>query len=186
MDQEEQTLIRNAQAGDTDAFAALVSMHGPMVYNLSLRTLGDPHEAEDVAQETFVRAWRSLPRFRIQSRLSTWLYRIATNLCYNRLPGLKNDLAALDPDLEIDLADDRQEVEDVVVSAELIEDVHAAVKQLPESYRLLITLRHMQELSYAEIAQVTEMPLGSVKTGIFRARRQLRQMLAQELGTEHE
>ena len=77
--------------------------------------LGNAQEAEDVAQETFVRAWKALPRFRAESRLSTWLYRIATNLWYNRLPHLKRELAALDPDVEIDLPDGRPGVEDSLV-----------------------------------------------------------------------
>jgi len=185
VEQDEQTLIINAQAGDTNAFAALVTMHGTLVYNLALRTLGDPQEAEDVAQETFVRAWQALPGFRAQSLLSTWLYRITTNLCYNRLPHMKSELAALDPDTEIELVDERQTVENALVSSELVEMLHTAVNQLPESYRLLITLRHMQGLSYAAIAGVTQMPLGSVKTGIFRARQQLRQMLTQEMRSEN-
>ena len=185
MDQAEQTLIKKAQAGDTAAFAGLVNMHGTLVYNLALRTLSDAQEAEDVAQETFVRAWKALPRFRADSRLSTWLYRIVTNLCYNRLPQLKRELAALDPDLEIELPDERQGVEEGLLSAELIEQVNTAVNQLPESYRLLISLRHMQGLSYAEIAGVTNLSLGSVKTGIYRARQQLRAMLAEEMGREN-
>lgn len=181
MNQAERTLIKKAQAGDTDAFAGLVNMHGDLVYNLALRTLDDPQEAEDVAQETFVRAWKALPRFRADSRLSTWLYRIATNLCYNRLPQLKRELAAFDPDLEIELPDERQGIEEGLLSAEMIERVNMAVNQLPESYRLLISLRHIQGLSYAEIAAVANLPPGSVKTGIYRARQQLRAMLAQEL-----
>lgn len=185
VDQAEQTLIKKAQSGDTGAFAGLVTLHGSLVYNLALRTLGDAQEAEDVAQETFIRAWKGLPRFRAESRLSTWLYRIATNLCYNRLPQLKRELSALDPDAEIDLPDDRQGVEETLVSGEMIEQVHTAVNQLPESYRLLITLRHVQGLSYAEIAAVAGMPLGSVKTGIFRARRQLRDMLVHNMREEN-
>ena len=185
VDQEEQTLIEEAQSGDTAAFAALVTKHGTLVYNLALRTLNDPQEAEDVAQETFMRAWRALPDFRAESRLSTWLYRITTNLCYNRLPQLKRELAALDPDMEIDLPDGRQGVEEVLVSSEIIEQVNTAVNQLPESYRLLISLRHMQGLSYAEIAAVANLPLGSVKTGIYRARQKLRHALAQELSSKN-
>ena len=181
MDQDEQALIGKAQSGDTSAFASLVTEHSTLVYNLALRILNDPQEAEDVAQETFVRAWQALPRFRADSRLRTWLYRIATNLCYNRLPHLKRELAALDPDTEIDLPGDRQGVEDALVSAEIIEQVNTAVNRLPESYRLLIILRHIHGLSYAEIAAVADMPLGSVKTGIYRARQQLRNLLAQKV-----
>lgn len=177
---DEQTLVEQAQSGDANAFAELVTQHGRMIYNLCLRTLENPHEAEDVAQETFLRAWKALPRFRAQSRLSTWLYRIATNLCYNRLPHLQRELSALNADEVVDLPDERQGVEAQIVSAESVAVVDSAVKQLPESYRLLIILRHMQGLSYAEIADVTGMPLSSVKTGIFRARHRLREQLADQ------
>lgn len=185
LNQDEQTLIKQAQAGDTTAFAALVAKHGTLVFNLALRTLNNRQEAEDIAQETFVRAWQALPRFRTESRLSTWLYRITTNLCYNRLPHLKQELTLLDADDEIELPDDRQGVESAVLSAEIIALVATAVDQLPEHYRLLITLRHIQALSYTEIAAVTNLPLGTIKTGIFRARKQLRTLLTKELRIEN-
>ncbi len=176
---DDQQLIQQAQAGKTAAFAELVNRHGQMVYNLALRTLNDPHEAEDIAQETFVRAWQSLKRFRGDARFSTWLYRITTNLCFNRLPRMKSELKALDTETADELTDQRLRVEGQLLSVELHNQLHAAIDNLPESYRLLITLRHLQELSYAEIAEITNMPLGTVKTGIFRARRLLRDALKQ-------
>lgn len=174
---DEQRIIRQAQAGDTVAFATLVEKYGQLVFNLALRTLHDPQEAEDIAQETFVRAWRALPRFRAEAQFSTWLYRITVNLCYNRLPHLKQELAIMDADEATGLPDERQTMESSLVMVELIAQVQTAVINLPDSYRLLITLRHIHDLSYQEIAEVTNLPLGSVKTGIFRARRLLRQAL---------
>lgn len=148
------------------------------VYNLALRVVGDPTEAEDLAQQAFVRAWRGLPRFRSEAKFSTWLYRIVTNLCYNRLPHMKADLNALIADEEaLNLPDERQQVESGLLASELREALHREIAALPESYRLLLTLRHLQELSYEEIARVTGMPVGTVKTGIFRARRRLREAL---------
>lgn len=177
MTPDEQRLIRQAQQGDTAAFEQLMNRHAPFVYNLALRTVRDPQEAEDMAQETFIRAWRTLPHFRQEARFTTWLYRIAVNLCYNRLPGLKAELAALDPAEATDLQDERPPVEDVVVTAETQRRIHAALEALPESYRLLLTLRHLQNMSYAEIAEAMQMPLGTVKTGIFRGRALLREAL---------
>jgi RNA polymerase sigma-70 factor (ECF subfamily) len=175
---DERELIARAQRGDTAAFEVLVQMHAQFVYNLALRVVRDPQEAEDLAQEALLRAWRGLPRFRAQARFSTWLYRIVTNLCYNRLPRLKQELAAEDPDeAALHLPDKRQRVEGQIVSKELREKLHAAIDQLPDAYRLLITLRHLQGMAYTEIAQATGMPLGTVKTGIFRARRILRKEL---------
>jgi RNA polymerase sigma-70 factor (ECF subfamily) len=177
VDKGERALIRQAQQGDTTAFEALVSIHAQLVYNLALRTLNDPHEAEDVAQEAFIRTWQSLPRFQSKSLFSTWLYRIVTNLCYDRLPRLKVELAALEPNAVTELPDEHRTVETRLLTAERCAYLHNAIDALPESYRLLITLRHLQGMAYAEIANVTDMPLGSVKTGIFRARRSLRDAL---------
>ncbi len=176
---QERQLVARAGKGDTDAFAGLVRAHAPYVYNLALRLLRDPLEAEDLSQETFLRAWRALPRFRAEARFSTWLYRIAANLCYNRLPGLREELATLDPDEEISIPDERQHVGGILLSQELQAHLHEAIAELPDSYRLLVTLRHLQGMSYAEIAEATQMPLGSVKTGIFRARRRLQEALAE-------
>lgn len=174
---EEEGLIRRAQQGDTAAFELLMNRHAPFVYNLALRTVGDPQEAEDMAQETFIRAWRTLPQFRRQAQFTTWLYRIAVNLCYNRLPGLKAEVAALDPAEAADWGGERPTVEGLVVTAEMQGRVQAALDSLPESYRLLLSLRHLQEMSYAEIAETMQMPLGTVKTGIFRGRALLREAL---------
>jgi RNA polymerase sigma-70 factor (ECF subfamily) len=176
---EERQLIRRAQQGETAAFEALVLQHAPYVYNLALRTLNDATEAEDIAQEAFVRVWQALPQFQAKSQFRTWLYRIVTNLCYNRLPRLKTELAALDPTEEVILSDGRQAVERALLTAELRQQIFTAISTLPQNYRLLITLRHLQELSYEEIAEVTEMPLGTVKTGIFRARQMLQERLAE-------
>lgn len=179
MDNDERQLIAQARRGDTAAFETLVTRYAPYVYNLALRTLNEPHEAENIAQEAFVRAWQALPRFREEARFTTWLYRIVTNLCYNRLPRLKTELAALEPDEAVRLPDKQRHVERALLTQELRRQLHTAIDNLPDSYRLLIILRHLQGMSYAEIARVTEMPLGTVKTGIFRARRLLREALKQ-------
>jgi RNA polymerase sigma-70 factor (ECF subfamily) len=145
-----------------------------------LRTLGNPQEAEDLAQEAFVRAWLALPRFRRQAKFRTWLYRIVTNLCYNRLPRLRRELVAMsDTDDEVvDLPDEG--LADLGHLVELDERrawLYQQIEALPESYHLLVTLRYQHELSYEEIASVANVPLGTVKTGLFRARARLRQAL---------
>jgi RNA polymerase sigma-70 factor (ECF subfamily) len=171
----EKEIVARAQQGDTAAFETLVDMHAKYVYNLALRVVQNPQEAEDLAQEAFLRAWRGLPSFRGQSKFSTWLYRIVTNLCYNQLPRIKRELISLVPDEEaVRLPDVRSAPEEVVIDAELRSHLHNIIEELPESYRLLITLRHLQNMSYKEISVVTGMPLGTVKTGIFRARHMLK------------
>jgi RNA polymerase sigma-70 factor (ECF subfamily) len=174
---DEVRVLARAQSGDMAAFEMLIRQYERYVYNLALRVTGNPDEAEDLAQQAFIRVWRGLPGFRGQARFSTWLYRIVTNLCYNRLPGLKAELAMAAEEEIPDLPDERQEVEASLISTELRAFLHRAIEKLPGSYRLLLTLRHYQELSYDEIAQVTGMPLGTVKTGIFRARQMLREAL---------
>lgn len=170
---DEAELVRLAKNGDLEAFEKLIEQHAKYIYNVALRTVRDPHEAEDLSQEAILKIWKSLPKFRERSQFRTWIYRIVINLTYNRLPKLKKELAALDPDEAEWLTEESSSPEEVVEDNELNEKLHQAIDQLPESYRLLITLRHLNELSYAEIAEVTEQPLGTVKTGIYRARKLL-------------
>jgi RNA polymerase sigma-70 factor, ECF subfamily len=179
MADQEQTLIRRAQKGDQDAFAAIVEEHQRYVYNLALRVLKDENEALDLTQETFVRAWMALPNFRGQSRFRTWLYRITTNLCYNRLPNLRRSLSDLGDDMMEELPETKiknpvHEIE----SGETRAHLYKAIDELDAHYKLLIALRYQSELSYEEIASTLNLPLGTVKTGIFRAKEQLRKSLA--------
>ncbi len=178
----EEELVRRAQAGNTDAFEELVLLHQQFVFNLALRILCDPQEAQDLSQEAFLRAWQGLARFRRKARFRTWLYRIVVNLCYNRLPRLRKDLLAGDID------DDEQAGLDLVSTAfadpqesleqqARIDFIHARVQALPEGYRLMVMLRFVRDCSYEEIAEIMDLPLGTVKTGLFRARRKLREAL---------
>ena len=142
MPDAERALIDRAQQGDHDAFAALMNEHQRYVYNLALRVLRDENEALDLAQETFVRAWSALPNFRGQSKFRTWLYRIVTNLCYNRLPGLRRSLNALGDDVveEIPNPDSKSgNPARKLEMQELREHLRQAVDDLDERYRLLIT-----------------------------------------------
>src|SRR5215212_10761651 len=179
-DVSEQHLIQRAQKGDHEAFAVLVTDHQRYVYNLAVRVLKNEEEALDLAQETFVRAWTALPNFRGQSQFRTWLYRIVTNLCYNRLPNLRRSLTDLGddviyeiPETDLSFSNPAHDVE----SRELRSYLHHAIESLDENYRLLILLRYQNELAYEEIASMLNLPLGTVKTGLFRAKEQLRHAL---------
>jgi RNA polymerase sigma-70 factor (ECF subfamily) len=176
----EQHLIQRARKGDHEAFAALVTEHQRYVFNLALRVLKNEEEALDLTQETFVRAWTALPNFRGQSQFRTWIYRIVTNLCYNRLPNLRrslnelgDDVIAEIPETEIPFSNPAHGFE----SRELRSYLYQAIDHLDENYRLLISLRYQSELSYEEIATMLNLPLGTVKTGLFRAKEQLRRAL---------
>ncbi|MCB0120113.1 MAG: sigma-70 family RNA polymerase sigma factor [Anaerolineales bacterium] len=180
MADSEQILVQKAQKGDSEAFEALVNEHQRYVYNLALRVVKDENEALDLAQETFVRAWTALPNFRGQSQFRTWLYRIVTNLCYNRLPNLRRSLNDLGDDVMEDIPESHFETPaQSYESNETRDNLYQAIENLDENYRLLITLRYQNELSYEEIASTLNLPLGTVKTGIFRAKEQLRKSLAQ-------
>lgn len=179
MTTEELDQVRRAQAGDTEAFAWLVARHQKFAYNLALRALSNGQEAEDAAQDAFVRAWLALPNFRGQSQFRTWLYRIVTNVCYNRLPRLRRELSALGDDRSDDIADSNlPEPGHSLEHSQRREVLNSQIDILPESYKMLITLRYQQELSYEDIAAVLSIPLGTVKTGLFRAKAQLRKALA--------
>lgn len=178
MQEREETWVRQAQAGNAHAFGALVTAYQGFVFNLAFRALGDAAEAEDVAQEAFVRAWLALPKFRGQARFRSWLYRIVANLCYNRLPRLRRDLTELG---DADVIDWPAELitspEAEVEGDERRAFLHRQIDALPESYRMLIVLRYQEDLPYEEIATILSLPLGTVKTGLFRARQRLREAL---------
>ena len=176
MNLSEAELVRRAQRGDTEAFAGLVALHERFVYNLALRSLGNPEDAADVAQDAFIRAWIALPDFRGQSRLRTWLYRIVINLCLNRVPRLRRELQELTHDELTDLPS-FDSVPAKVEQREFRAFIHREVEHLPEQYRLLVSLRYQHDLSYNEIANVLDLPLGTVKTGLFRAKERLRESI---------
>lgn len=174
---EELTMIRRAIAGDSYAFAELVNTHQLFLYNLALRAVSNSDEAQDITQETFIRAWRALKNFRGESGFRTWLYRIMMNLCYDRYPRLqreKNSISIEADEKEIPVENFFDQHSD---HAELTELIHQGLKNLPEVYRLVLALRFQQELSYQEISEVMDMPIGTVKTTIFRAKAQLKELL---------
>lgn len=177
----ETNLIEQAQHGDTEAFSALVALHERFVYNLALRTLGNADDAADMAQEAFVRAWQALPTFRQDAQFRTWLYRIVLNLCINRIPRLRRELNELGQD-EISNAPEQTDLApNPLTYLEHQEQrifIHREIDRLPEQYRLLVSLRYQHELSYEEIAAMLSLPIGTVKTGLFRAKARLREALS--------
>jgi RNA polymerase sigma-70 factor (ECF subfamily) len=172
----EAELVRLSQGGDAEAYAALLALHERFVYNLALRSLGNPEDAADAAQDAFVRAWTGLPEFRGESRFRTWLYRIVINLCINRSPRLRRELDALTHD-EFPELPSPDIVAARVEQRELHEIIHQEIERLPEQYRLLISLRYQHDLPYEEIASLLGLPLGTVKTGLYRAKERLREGL---------
>lgn len=172
MKESDAALVARARQNDPAAFEQLVRRHQRYVFNVAYRVLGDAIEAEDVTQEAFVRAWRGLPGFREQARFTTWLYRITQNLCLNRLPKLRRELLQVEPfeDMRDDAAPSPP---DLFEAQEQMAFLHTELRRMPEKYRLVLSLRYLQHLSYEEIAAALDVPLGTVKTHIHRARRLL-------------
>lgn len=179
--EDEKTLVRRGQAGDNDAFARLVERNQASVYNLALRMTRDPEEAVDLTQETFLRAWRSLPGFRAEAKFSTWLYRIAYNVCLSRR--IVHPATFADPNAADAIpVPESEEPPAILLRQERRERVVAAMNRLTPAYRLVLDLYYWRDCTYDEIAAILDLPMGTVKTHIFRAKAALRAMLTAEGG----
>jgi len=177
---KERELVNHAKQGDPDAFEVLVESHQQFVYNLALRTMANEEEARDLSQEAFLRAWRALPRFEGKSSFRTWLYRIVINLCYNRLPKMRRELTQLQiENIEDFPGGDSHEPVPQMEKTETRRILQQEIERLPSSYQALLQLRYRQELSYNDIAKVMELPLGTIKTGLYRARQRLQKAMKQ-------
>jgi RNA polymerase sigma-70 factor (ECF subfamily) len=175
---EESLLISRSRDGDQDAFRQLVERYQGAVYNLAYRMLGDPNDAEDAAQEIFVRIYRQLGRYDPTRKFSTWTLAIATNYCIDQLRRRRMQLVPLEN--IIPWARSREVgPEGEAITQESRDEVQRLIKQLPEKYRAPLVLRYFDELSCAEIAEVLGMPEGTVKTQIHRARKALEKLLAE-------
>lgn len=167
-------------AGDPGAFAGLITRHGRRVHDLARRMLRDTHEAEDVAQQAFLNAYKALERFDRDRPFRHWLLRITSNLCRNRIAARKVRAKQLDPtggeEHPPDPPDASGPLAPPVVGTD--ERVRAAIEALPERYRLAVILRYVHELPLDAIAEVTGTPVATVKTHLHRGRAALRERLA--------
>jgi RNA polymerase sigma-70 factor (ECF subfamily) len=173
----DQQLVERVQAGDKAAFNLLVLKYQQRVLKLVSRFVNDAAEAEDVAQEAFLKAYRALASFRGDSAFYTWLYRIAINTAKNALVSSRRRPVDFDLDLQDPEQYDRQAKlkeadtpEGVLLTEEIRTVVERAMEQLPEDLRTAIVLRELEGLSYEEIAEAMDCPVGTVRSRIFRAR----------------
>ena len=183
---EERKIIKKAAAGNADAFEQLLLKYQTPIYNLCLRMTGNPEDAADMTQEAFLKAWRSLSSFQFESSFSTWLYRLTTNTCLDYLRSQKRrpqcSLTVEDDDGEeqvLDVTDEAPTPEEALLSAEERSQLVHALSQLEASQRQIITLRVVNDLSYAEIAEILDVKEGTVKSRLARARDNLRKKLLQ-------
>ena len=170
---EDQALIDATLAGRPEAFEELVMRYERAVYNLAVRTLHDPTEAQDAAQEAFFKAYRALRSFRPGAKFSTWIFTICYRACCDRLAKRKR----FSGDELPDRADPSAGPEALAERDDEAVRVRAAIDALPEKYRMVVTLYHLQGKQYEEIATVLNLPLGTVKTHLFRAKEHLRKAL---------
>ncbi len=173
----DQELVKQVQNGDKRAFDLLVLKYQSKIINLVGRFVHDPHEAQDVAQEAFLKAYRALGNFRGDSAFYTWIYRIAINTAKNYLvarnrrpPG--TDVAAEEAEQYMDAGSLRENAtpERMLLTEEIQNTVNQAIQDLPEDLRTAITLRELEGLSYEDIATAMDCPVGTVRSRIFRAR----------------
>jgi len=166
-------LIALALAGRGDAFGALVERYERAVYHLAYRTLREVEEAKDACQEAWIKAYRALASFRPGAKFATWIFTICYRVCCDRLAKRKRFTGDEPPDF----ADPGDGPERAFEAAEEAARLRAAIEALPEKYRVVITLFHLQGKQYEEIAAVLGLPLGTVKTHLFRAKDLLRAAL---------
>lgn len=174
---DELKLIERARRGDEAAFEAVVRRHKNRIYRTCLAMLGDPVEADEAAQDVFVRLYDNFRKFRGESRLSTWLYRVAFNGCADRLRKSRSErmdrteLAGMDPP-----SSDRPDrwLEEKETAARL----RRALDELPEEFREVVILRELEGCDYAEISEILDVPIGTVESRLFRGRQKLKDLLS--------
>jgi RNA polymerase sigma-70 factor (ECF subfamily) len=168
-------LARRAANGDQAAFAEIVRLYQQAVYNVAYRMMGNAHDAEDAAQDAFIRAYQFFDRFDSDRPLAPWLKRITVNVCLNRLNARK-PASSLDDDLPPP-KDPHPGPEAQTADRQREERIRNELSELPPNYRAVIELRHFQDMSYDEIADTLKRSLSSVKSDLFRARKLLAERL---------
>jgi RNA polymerase sigma-70 factor (ECF subfamily) len=169
-DFDERALIERCRSGDDIAFGELVERYKNLVHAMVWRLVGDRSQADDLAQEVFLKVYRGLPYFRGEARLSTWIYRIVANVCSQARSGRTAE-SGLSPVREPGATDA------AFADIELRDRLEKAIAQLPENYRVLIAAHYLDGVQYEALAEALELPLGTVKTHLYRAKRRLRELL---------
>jgi len=178
---EDLLLVERCKCGDQVAYGQIVRKYQNSVYNLCRKMVRNPEEARDLAQEAFVKTFASLERYNPVYAFSSWLFKITSNLCIDHIRKQRMRLFSIDDPVDGDegplfreLADPRRRPDEVSEDSELRAAIEGAVGRLPEHYRVILVLRHQEQLSYEEIAAALEIPLGTVKARIHRAREGLK------------
>ena len=187
---DELKLIKKAHKGDVEAFEKIITEYQSIIYNIAFRFAGNAEDAADMSQEVFLKMFRNINSFQFKSKLSTWIYRVATNTCLDQVKrkNRNNPAYSLDDGFEDgdgsffsnEIADDSPTPDEVIEQAEMKDVINQAISELPDDYRTVIILRDIQGLSYDEIAEIIECSVGTVKSRISRGRRNLREILSKD------
>ena len=167
-------LLERLRAGEPRAFEDLVRSYQHRVFGVALRMLQNPAEAEDIAQEVFLRVHGAIGAFRGDAKLSTWLYRIASNLCVNRLTSASHRRMRHDEDAVRRAPSDAPDATVAIERGEVEAALHQAIAELPEDRRIVVVLRDLEGLSYEEIAQALDLEVGTVRSRLHRGRMDLK------------
>ncbi|MFO7636226.1 MAG: sigma-70 family RNA polymerase sigma factor [Clostridia bacterium] len=190
---DETKLLVNAQNGDTDSFGTLVSIYQERAYSVALGMMGDPHDALDVVQESFIKAFRNIRKFNFNSTFNTWLHRIVTNTAIDELRKRKkhSNVVSLDKTFDgdegeyvIQFDDKSADVQDILESKERLELLEKSLMAMKEEHRMIIVLSDVKGYDYNEISTMLNLPLGTVKSRIARARAKLVETLKNQ-GTNY-
>ena len=178
----EKRLIELAKNGDEASFEQLLQKYEKLVYTIAYRSTGNEHDAFDISQEVFIKIYKNLPQFKEQSSLSTWIFRITMNACVDFARKKKRTPVSIsiDDDENIflnDIADNSSEPLACIESMELADGIQQAILSLSDDHRKIVILRDITGLSYAEIGEILDMPEGTVKSRLSRARENLRKIL---------
>jgi RNA polymerase sigma-70 factor, ECF subfamily len=186
MSDSEKNLLERAKAGDISAFEQLIEGYQRKIFNIALRMLGNYEDAGDLSQEVLIRIFKSIKSFKEESSFSTWIYRITTNVCLDEIRKRKNKRTiSLDEEIRLDEGEMKRQIEsdeptpeDMAEKEDLKKLVNDAIAMLSDEHRIAIVLRDMQGLSYEEIAEALNVPEGTVKSRINRARQALKNILS--------
>ncbi len=180
--QREQILIKQAKKGDVECFEELIKEHQQFAYNVALKILGNTEDAKDATQEAFIKVYNNMDKYREESKFSTWLYRIVANVCKDTLRK-KKDIVISDDDAVIQIPDTNTDANPVASyeRTEIQNQISEALKEVPEPFKTALVLCDMRGMSYAEISEIQEIALGTVRSRIHRARSYMRAILQKQL-----
>ena len=181
----EEELVTKSQRGDVNAFGELVKLYQNQVYTLAIKTLGTTERADDVSQETFIRAWRAIKKFEGKSKFSSWLYRITVNCCISELRRNQKPIDRYEEEKLESLRIPNSSADNFEKTVEQQDLIERLLKQLPPLYRSVVTLHYLQGQSINEISEITGRPGGTIKAYLHRARAHLRIHAQQLLQTKN-